>query len=304
MTPRFAQAALAICVFGAVGLVIAEEQFTFYVSVRTATGDAVSDLRAEELSVTEDGRPGRVVKMTSAGRPVRVTVLLDNGFNTSSLLSIYRSGLKDFVTALTPGVEASVVTLAPAPRMLVRPTADRDQLLAGIDTLAPDSAAPRVADGLIEAAKRVDQENRKQPAYFPVIVVLSTTGPEGSVPGDRELQETARQLNTHAARVHVIMLSTGGTTRTDVIGATQVHVAKFFADQTGGRYEAIAAPTRIPAILGDYAKMIAQAHTFQRGQYQVTAERPAGSKGGPGKRVIGLSRPGVTFDVTLDGRMP
>jgi len=196
------------------------------------------------------------------------------------------------------------VTLAPAPRWVVRPTADRDQLATGVDRLAPDPAAPRLADGLIEAAKRVEEENRKQQAYFPVIVVLSTTGPEGSVPGDRELQRMASQLNTYAARVHVIMLSTGGTARSEVLGAPQVHVAKFVADQTGGRYEAIAAPTRIETMLADYAKMIERAHAFQSGQYQVTAERPAGATGGPGRRVIGLSRLGVTFDVTPDGRMP
>jgi len=284
--------------------VIAQEQFTFFLSARTAAGDVVSDLRAEELSVTEDGRAGRVVKLTPVRRSTNVTVLLDNGFNTNSLLGNYRSGLKAFFAALPAGVEASVVTLAPAPRWVVRPTADRDQLTAGVDRLAPDTAAPRLADGLIEAAKRVEEENRKQQAYFPVIVVLSTTGPEGSVPGDRELQRMASQLNTYAARVHVIMLSTGGTARSEVLGAPQVHVAKFVADQTGGRYEAIAAPTRIETMLADYAKMIERAHAFQRGQYQVTAERPAGAAGGPGRRVIGLSRPGVTFDVTPDGRMP
>ena len=66
--------------------VIAQEQFTFFLSARTAAGDVVSDLRAEELSVTEDGRAGRVVKLTPVRRSTNVTVLLDNGFNTNSLL--------------------------------------------------------------------------------------------------------------------------------------------------------------------------------------------------------------------------
>ena len=90
------------------------------------------------------------------------------------------TGLKALFAALPTGVEASLLTLAPQPRWVVRPTNDRVQLAKGVERLAPDESAPRMVEGLIEAAKRIDDENKKELTYFPVIVILSTTGPEGS----------------------------------------------------------------------------------------------------------------------------
>ena len=294
---------LAVFVTMAAGVAIAEERFSFFVSARTVSGEPVNDLRPEDLSVTEDGRAGRIVQVTRVRWPVKVTVLLDNGFNTDSLLSIYRTGLKAFFEQLPVDVEVALLTLSPQPRWIVRPTADHGQLVAGVDRLTPDSNAPRTVDALFEAASRVEQENRKERTHFPVVVVVSTTGPEGSRPGDRDLNRMVRQFTNYGARVHVIMLSTNGTVPNDTLGAQQVHVAKFLADQTGGRYEALAASTRIATLLPEYARMIVDADAVQRDQYLVTAERPAGA-GAPGQRVIGLTRIGVSFTVSVNGLGP
>lgn len=302
--PRAGVAVVAAVLTVAPAWVAAQERVTFFVSVTTPGGEPVADLRAEDLAVLEDGRAGRVLEVTRVRRPVKVTVLVDNGANTEPLLLIYRNGLRTLFAGLPPGVEASLLTLAPQPRWLVRPTRDREELMAGVDRLTTDSAAARLADGLIEAAARIEQDHAKQAGYFPVIVVVSTTGPEGSRPGDRDLQRMARQLDAHAARVHVIMLSTGGTSANEVLGAPQVHVAKFVADQTAGRYDAIAAATHIPTALAEYARMIGDAHAFQSDQYVVTAELPPAAAGAARKRAVKLSRTGVVFTVTADGLLP
>ena len=305
--PFAGRVAVAVLVGGvtcAFAHLAAQERFTFFLSARTIAGDRVTDLGTSEVTVTEDGRPGRVLQVSNVRRPVNVTVMVDNGFNTESLLLVYRNGLKALFGGLPADVEASLLTLSPAPRWTVRPTRDHGQLMKGIDTLTSDPAAPRTIDGLVEAARRLEQESRKPIEYFPIFVLVSTTGPEGSRPGDRDLQRMAIQMNTSAARVHVIMLSTGGTSPNEVLGAPQVHVAKFLADQTGGRYEAIAASTRIATLLEEYGQVIANAHAFQKDQFLVTAERPAGATGTPGKRTIGLLRQGLTFTVTPDGLAP
>ena len=104
----------------------AQEQFTFFLSATGQPGEPVTDLRPEDIVVAEDGRPATVVNMVPVAWPVKVTVLVDNGFETGALLTPYRNGLKAFFTALPPGVEASLLTLAPQPRWVVRPTRDRD----------------------------------------------------------------------------------------------------------------------------------------------------------------------------------
>ena len=281
-----------------------ENQVTFFLSATTLTGEPVADLKAEDLTIAEEGKPSDVLKIVPVNWPVKVTVLLDNGFDTGQWLSVYRSGLKTFLAALPGGVEASVVTLAPQPRWLIRPTSDAEQLQKGADRLVPEQAPSRVIEGLIEAASRVEQENRKQTVNFPVIVMVSTTGAEGSTARDQEVKRMAERLLTYPARVHVIMLSTGATSPNSLIGARQVHVGKSIADLTGGRYEAIAAATRMPSLLGEFAQMISEAHAFQSRQYMVTVQRPAGVTGQVGQMMAGPKRTGIRLTPTAQGLKP
>ena len=114
----------------------------------------------------------------------------------------------------------------------------------------------------------------------------------------------ARQLVTYPARVHVIMLSTGATSPNQLVGARQVHVGKSLADLTGGRYEAIAASTRIPGLLAEYGQLIAEAHAFQSHQYMVTVQRPAGASGPLGQMMTGPKRTGIRVTPTAQGLKP
>jgi hypothetical protein len=161
-----------------------------------------------------------------------------------------------------------------------------------------------MVEGLTEAANRIEQEHRKETRNFPVIVVVSTTGPEGSMVVDRDVQRMATRLTTYPARVHVIMLSTGATSPTQLVGARQVHIGKSIADMTGGRYEAIAAPTAVSSLLADFGETIGEAHAYQSQQYKVTVQRPAGSQGPNGQLLVGSTRPGVRLTVSALGLKP
>jgi hypothetical protein len=295
---------LGVCLLVASATASGQQQIRFYLAATSGAGEPVMDLKPAEISVLENDMPGSVVSVVPVTRPVKITVLVDNGPNTSTLLTQYRNGLKAFFGALPPGIESSLLTLAPQPRWVVRPTGDRDLLVKGVDRMLPDDSPPRFIDGLIEAANRIEQENRRQLAYFPVIVVLSTTGLEGSGVVGRSVDRMATQLLTYAARLHVIMLGTNARSPSILLGAAQVQIGKTLADRTGGRYEAIAAPTRIASLLPEYGQLIAAAHAFQRQQYLVTASRPAGLTGPSGVLAVVPVRPGVTFTATAQGLKP
>jgi hypothetical protein len=282
----------------------AQQQFQFFLSAGNAEGARVTDLRVDELAVSEGGRPARVVRMDPVAWPVKVTVMVDNGMGTGNFLVQYRNGLKGFFAALPTGVEASLLTLAPQPRWVVRRTNDRVQLMSGVDLISPDSGSARLLDALIEESDRVEKENRDTTAYFPVVVIMSTTGPEGSTPRDRDLDRMVRQFASRAARIHVVMLGTNQTSPNSIVGARQVQAGKLLADETGGRYEALAAATRIATLLPEYGEIVANAHRFQSQQYIVTVERPAGATGALGELAMGLTRPGLTFAATAQGLMP
>jgi hypothetical protein len=196
------------------------------------------------------------------------------------------------------------LTLAPQPRWVVRRTNDRVQLINGVDRISPDSGGARLLDALIEESDRVEKDNRDATAYFPVVVIMSTTGPESSTPRDRDLDRMVRQFRSRAARIHVVMLGTNQTSPNSIVGARQVQAGKLLADETGGRYEAIAASTRIATLLPEYGELVADAHDFQSQQYLVTVERPAGASGALGELAMGVTRPGLTFAATAEGLMP
>jgi hypothetical protein len=282
----------------------AQQTFQFFVSAADAAGARVTDLKIHEIAVSEGGQPARVVRMEPINWPVKVTVMVDNGLGTGQYLVQYRNGLKGFFAALPTGVEASLLTLAPQPRWVVRATNDRVQLANGVDRISPDPGGAHMLDALIEESDRIEKDNRDSTAYFPVVVVLSTTGPEGSSARDRDLERMARQMVQRAARIHVVMLGTGATSPNSLVGARQVHVGKLLADETGGRYEAIAAQQRISTLLPEYGELIARAHDFQSRQYIVTAERPPGATGPLAALSMGLTRQGVTYQATPQGLLP
>lgn len=295
---------VAAILAAAVSGVSAQQQFQFFLSAANASGDRVTDLRLDEVAVSENGRPARVVRLDPVAWPVKVTVMVDNGLGTGNFLVQYRNGLKGFFQALPTGVEASLLTLAPQPRWVVRRTNDRVQLTNGVDRISPDSSGARLLDALIEESDRIEKENRDATAYFPVVVIVSTTGPEGSSPRDRDLDRMVRQFKARGARIHVVMLGTNATSPNSIVGARQVQAGKLLADETGGRYEAIAAATRIATLLPEYGEEVADAHEFQSQQYLVTVERPAGATGALGELAMGLTRPGLTFAATAQGLMP
>lgn len=301
---RIRVGAIAVIMASAVTTVSAQRELSFFVSATTITGEIVTDLKAEEVRITEDGKEGTTLRVVPVAWPVKLTVLVDNGFQTGTLLTPYRNGLKSLFSGLPAGVEASLLTLAPQPRWIVRPTADKVQLQNGVDRITPDESASRMVEGLIEAASRIEQEHRKESNSFPVIVVVCTTGPEGSTAVDRDVQRMATRLTTYPARVHVIMLSTGATSPTHLVGARQVHVGKSIADLTGGRYEAIAAPTAVSSLLAELAETIGEAHNYQSRQFRVTVQRPSGAPNELGQVLVGATRPGVRLTVTAQGLKP
>ena len=296
--------ALLIAAGAAVAVHAQQNQITFFLAATTVTGEPIADLKPEDLQVAEDGKATPVAKIVPVNWPVKVTVLVDNGADTGQLLSLYRSGLKTFLAAMPAGVEVSILTLAPQPRWVIRPTSDAEQLLKSVDLITPDGSLPLFVEGLVEAANRIDQENRKQVMNFPVIVALSTTGAEGSRARDPEVNKMVKQLVSYPSRLHVIMLSTSASTSPTLAGARQVHVGKTVADLTGGRYEAIAASTRIPSLLGEYGQMIAEAHAFQSHQYMVTVQRPSGATGALGQMMIAPVRSGIRLTPTAQGLKP
>lgn len=297
--------ALVVTVLAATAPVLAQRQFQFFAHFSDASGKPLTGVKETDIQVQEDNVPGKVLKVEPIDWPVKVAILIDNGTGSSERLTHTREGVRGLIQALPAGVEISLQTTAPQPRFLVRPTTDKGAALQGVDLLTPDSGAGRFVEGLQEAATRFDKEraDKEKGNFFPVIVIVGSLTAEGSSIRDRDVQKMFQQLGTRAMTTHIVMVGpTNSSGTTNVSNAIQIGINA--GKLTGGRYESIAATTRLQTLLPEIGTQVAQAHERQRNQYRVTFERPEG-KSGPQVGGIGLAgEKQMVVKLSLDGHMP
>ena len=96
---------------------------------------------------------------------------------------------------------------------------------------------------------------------------------------------------------------TGQATSPETINASvQAIIAMPVVKATNGRYESLAASSRLATLLPEWGKDLAALHQRQINQVRVTVERAqAGELQNPR---IELARPGLDGQVTIDGFLP
>jgi hypothetical protein len=308
MTPvRLAAGAVIVLGLCRVAGAQAPQAFQFAVSATDASGAPVTDLKPEDVVMSENGVPQQVVKVEPLSVPLKLTLAVDNGVDSSDALVHYRSGLTGLVEALPEGVEITLITIAPQPRMVVRPTTDRAQVLRGINGFAPEQAAPRFTDALVEFSERLQKEakDRKIAPYVPVMIMLSTTANQQTSYEATDVAKAMNFLVGRRARLNMIVMSTrtGQATSAGSLNASvQSIVGMPVVKATNGRYEALAASSRLATLLPEWGKDLASLQRRQANQFRVTVER---AKGGELQNPrVELARPGLEGQVTIDGILP
>lgn len=304
--PVLMAVALAGASLGIVGVSAQGQQFQFVISASDANGNPVSDLKAEEVVMSENGMPAKVLKVEPFSVPVRLTITVDNGENTAEALSHYRTGLTGLIEALPQDVEVTLVTTAPQPRMVVRPTKDRKEILRGVTRFGPDQERPRFTDALVEYSRRVEKDMRDRKAldYVPVFVAVSTTANEAA---DYELPEIEKALSFLAQRKARVFVTVFSAKANDV-GAVadlntnrQALIAIPLTKATNGKFETLAISSRLATLLPEFGKEIAAIHQKHANQVRVTVQRPDGISGNLQNPEIRVTRAGVNGAVSLDG---
>ena len=294
---------------------------TLYLMAYDKKGFAITDLKASELAFGEKLKdvemPGTVVSLEPYQWPLKVTVLVDNGVgalgstDAFNNLTQYRAGLKAFFKTLPPDLEVTLISTAPNPRYLVRPTTDEVQILKNVDLLVPENEAyGRFTESLDEYAERLDADfkrltkEERQP-YIPVVVAIGTTGIDGGRIEPTRVTKTIESLRKYGVWTNFIMVSAPASTQPENEGGT-VLIAKTIQEQTGGQYHALAgaSATRITSLLPELAQKIAARHLKQTLQYRVTLERPEGATGPLGPFSMKLSREGVSYLLSVNGIYP
>jgi hypothetical protein len=277
----------------------AQQQFQLFASVvDTKTGAPPASVAPEDFVVKENGADLKVVQVEPVEWPTKVQLLVDNGIGLGAENIMHlRNGVKGFIEALPDGTEVTIFTTAPQARTLVKPTTDKAMLLDGIGRIAPDGGAGRFTESLNEATQRIEKD--KNTNQFPVVVVAGTTSGDNNIM-ERDVQNMMQRLQKRPATIHVILLNSKGGSG----GANQTNVGIAMTQMTGGRYEAIAAPSRLATLLPEIGQQVAKSQQKQSHQFRLTVERPSGAKGDPGEIGFGV-RTGLRAEgLSRDGRLP
>jgi hypothetical protein len=290
MRPRLLAIAalfLGVCVFPTG--TAAQKQIQLYATIVDGTGAPPASVTPEDVRVLENGVEAKILKVEAIEWTTKVQILIDNGTGIgSSNLASLRNGVRGLLEALPPGVETTIVTTAPQPRFLVRATTDRQALLSGLDRLAPDSTAGRFVESLGEALQRFERDKTD---FFGVIVSLGTTVGDNRVL-DRDVKQLFERAQKKPTTVHVVMVS-GQSGQSASGGVIQTEVGMQIAKVTSGRYESLAAVSRIATLLPEIgAQVAAKAGQSQSKQFRITAERP-GSGSGEGAKISMSARNGM-----------
>ena len=275
MTPRPVLPALVTVVLSGAALG-AQNQITLLASfVERGSNTPVETLTPADVQVTEDGLTATVVKVEPVVRSVKIEVLIDNGSGVGRNIAELRTGVRRLVEALPPDVDTTLVTTSPQPRFLVRATKNRDELLKGVDRLAPDSGTGRFTESLAEAAERANKDKDT----FPVIIAAGTTSGDAKIL-DSEVKRALDQIGHKPMIIHVLLYA---GERSASGGVVQVEVGERAARMTGGRYEFINSMTRYSTLLPELGAEVKKQLAEHTRQFRVTVQRPDGKRGELGK---------------------
>ena len=280
----------------------AQDELTVFLKVfDVTTGEAVTDLRPEEITITEDEMPRETVAVEPVNWPVKLHILVDNSRSMNQALERVRQGVLELIEGLPEGMAVEVVTTAPQPRRTARMTTDRAAQLEGANLIIPDGGAAAFVDAMVEASDRIRDD---EDPHFPVVLMVAGSGADPSGGMDRKLRRLQEQTLEHPVTTHFVILSLLSQAFGGVGGGVQTGLAEQFSQLTGGRHEAIAAPERLSSLLPEIGAQIAKSQENQRQQLRVTYERPRGAE--PPQQGFGasVSRSGVGAILTIDGRMP
>lgn len=265
---------IVVCLCAAA--VQAQQQFTVIATMMDPATNAPSEtLMPEEVRLTEDGVPLKVLKTAPVDRTVKAQILIDNGIGMGNNLSQLRSALRGLVEILPADVETSIYTTAPQGRLLQRSTKNREDLVKAVDRLAPDSSPGRFTESLTEAGERA----AKDKDAFTVVIMAGTTSGDGNLP-DGSMK---RLVAAYAGRPIVVHTLLYNGERAAFGGQVQIEVAEMMKKNTGGRYEFINNMNRYVTMLPEFGAEVAKQMIGSKRQWRITAQRAEGKTGPMGK---------------------
>ncbi|MGI9035414.1 MAG: VWA domain-containing protein [Pyrinomonadaceae bacterium] len=107
--------------------------FTIPLTVSDKNGRAVSGLKKENFSITQDGEPQRIEFFFNEEAPMNVAILIDTSGSTKPVLDKIQKAARDFIKILRPEDKGVIVSFDYKTSFLSELTSDRRKLSDAID---------------------------------------------------------------------------------------------------------------------------------------------------------------------------
>jgi hypothetical protein len=156
-------------------------------------------------------------------------------------------------------------------------------------------------DALVEASERIEKDKSD---HFPMLMMVASDFGRNSSAMDRDFEKLQKRIVQKGATVHFVILHGGGDRVNSVAGALQTEVGLQVTRLSGGRYENIAAPTRLVTLLPEFARQIAETNLRQTHEYRITYERSSSKAPQRVSAALSRLRIGMQAKLSIDGHMP
>jgi hypothetical protein len=262
-------AAAAIGGIGRATAMRAETTRTVYLSAVDSKGAPISDLKAADLTVKENGTDRAVASLQPASGPMDVAIIVDDGGSGA-----YAAGVLQLLQALGGNADFSMRRFNPqAAKILDYGASDMAVVQAALNQIGPRGKLLGEGGQLAEAIDAAGREllQRKSPRRAIVVLTLSGEGPQQNATSMMdELQASGAILSVVHATGANLGLVTGDGPR-----------------QSGGRVEAAGAASAVTSAMTRITDAL-------KNQYELKYTLPDGVK--PSDRVaISTSRKGVVL---------
>jgi hypothetical protein len=176
----------------------AETTRTVYIAAQDSKGVPITDLKAGELTVKEDGKDRAIADLKPATADYDVTILVDD---TGS--GAFQSGVLALLQAVVEHAKVTIEQFTPQAVKILDNTNEFEKVQAALNKLGPrgkiDHQGLQLNEAIVEASRSIAQRKPARPA----IVVFTIAG-VGTVDNPNFAMD---QLRDSGAPLHVVYVS-------------------------------------------------------------------------------------------------
>jgi Ca-activated chloride channel family protein len=160
--------------------------------VTDRTGRPLSNLRAENFLLYEDGRPQKISNFATTEAPFEIALLLDTSGSTRADIGLIRRAARAFLDALRPGDRVAIVAFNNSENgtqalatvdVLTNLTDDRDALQNALESIGTSNGTPYY-DALVRISEEIFRESPREEVRGRRAVVALTDGVDSASDGD------------------------------------------------------------------------------------------------------------------------